>query len=106
MCANSRLQRRVFEVHPELSFAEWNGGVPLNERKKSRAGKAARQSLIGAAVFHAARQCYPVGSVEHDDIADAFAALWTAERKYHGQAIVIPANPAVDEFGIRMEIWR
>jgi predicted RNase H-like nuclease len=44
--------------------------------------------------------------VGDDDIADGFAALWTAERKYRGQAIVIPANPPVDEFGIRMEIWR
>jgi len=49
---------------------------------------------------------YAVGQVGHDDIADAFAALWTAERKLLGQAIPIPANPPVDQLGLRMEIWR
>jgi hypothetical protein len=57
MRANPRLQQRVFEVHPEVSFAEWNGGVPFDERKKSRAGKAARQSLIGGRGF----QCRSTG---------------------------------------------
>ena len=39
-----------------------------------------------------------------DDLMDAFAALWTAERVIGGNALVVPANPPVDEFGLRMEI--
>lgn len=100
-----QLQNRVFEVHPELSFCEWRGGMPFQHGKKSRQERNARQSLVGN-FFANVRQAFRVGHVGHDDIADAFAALWTAERKYHGQAIVTPAIPPVDQLGLRMEIWR
>lgn len=106
LSANPALQQRVFEVHPEVSFAEWNGGVPIQHSKRSKAGRASRQALIGNAVFAAVRQAYSIGQVGHDDIADAFSALWTAERKLLNLAIVIPANPPVDQLGLRMEIWR
>ena len=39
-----------------------------------------------------------------DDILDAFAALWTAERIALGISQTIPAVPPKDSFGLRMEI--
>lgn len=106
LSANPKLQDRVFEVHPEVSFREWNGGNPFQDREKSQAGKAARQALIGNQVFAAARSVFTRKQAADDDIADAIAALWTAERKLVGRAQVIPGNPEVDPNGLRMEIWR
>ena len=42
--------------------------------------------------------------VADDDINDAFASLWTAERILNGSAKVIPDHPCRDPFGLRMEI--
>jgi predicted RNase H-like nuclease len=106
LSANLGLQKRVFEVHPEVCFYEWNGGAAYQQKKKSPAGRAARQALIGQGLFSVVRNAYAVGQVGHDDIADAIAALWTAERKLLGRAVAIPANPPVDQVGLRMEIWR
>ena len=41
----------------------------------------------------AIRALYPSGQATHDDIADAFAALWTACRKHANLAIQIPPCP-------------
>jgi predicted RNase H-like nuclease len=106
LSANPRLQNRVFEVHPEVCFYEWNDRSAFQDGKKSQAGRTARQTLIGNVRFAAVRNAFAIGQVGHDDIADAFAALWTAERKLLGQALAIPANPLIDQFGLRMEIWR
>ncbi len=39
-----------------------------------------------------------------DDVVDAFAAEWTAERILNGQAITLPEIPDHDRFGLPMEI--
>lgn len=106
LSADPGLQDRVFEVHPEVSFYEWNGRQAFQQGKKTALGRGARQALIGRNSFDGVRNSYLVGQAGHDDIADAFAALWTAERKLAGQAIVAPAVPRVDDLGLRMEIWR
>ena len=106
LSTNPGLQSRVFEVHPEVCFYEWNGNLAFQQRKKSPAGRIARQTRVGNVYIAAVRNAYAVGQVGHDDIADAFAALRTAERKLQGQAIVIPAHPPVDQVGLRMEMWR
>jgi predicted RNase H-like nuclease len=59
LSANTQLQNRVFEVHPEVSFSEWNGGVPLQARKKSQLGRVNRQALIGMQLFATVRQALP-----------------------------------------------
>jgi predicted RNase H-like nuclease len=43
--------------------------------------------------------------VADDDIYDAFAALWTAERIHAGTAEVIPDVPEIDSFGLEMRMW-
>jgi predicted RNase H-like nuclease len=106
--ASPSLQERVREVHPEICFMMWNRGVPILERKKSSAGKAARAALVasrfGDHAFDRIRRRYRKAAVADDDIHDAFAALWTAERMANGEAVTIPDQIQRDGAGIRMEI--
>jgi predicted RNase H-like nuclease len=43
--------------------------------------------------------------VDLDDVLDALAAMWTAERVLAGTAVRLPENPPVDDVGLRMEMW-
>jgi predicted RNase H-like nuclease len=45
-----------------------------------------------------------IADVGNDDILDAFAALWTAERIFHGQARTLPDTPSQDAVSLRLEI--
>ena len=71
-------------------------------------GRSARLRLVeahfGPGVFARARSRWLVKQVAHDDILDAFAVLWTAERIRRGEADTLPAQPLVDAAGLRMEI--
>lgn len=73
----------VHEVHPEVSFFFLGGGQPCQHSKKSSTGRAERRRLLapffGAWLTAALAERRQLGSAE-DDILDAFAALWTAER--------------------------
>lgn len=103
------LQRSVYEVHPELSFMAWNGGKPVCAAKRTAKGKSARSALVssyfGQDAFHNVREKQARKIVADDDINDAFAALWTAERIYNGTAQVIPNPAQTDSLGLRMEMW-
>lgn len=103
------LQRVVREVHPELSFMIWNGGVAMFAAKKTPEGKAARSALVkshfGQDAFRIIRERHQRRGVSDDDINDAFAALWSAERIHNGTAVVIPNAPETDSLGLRMEMW-
>jgi predicted RNase H-like nuclease len=46
----------------------------------------------------------PRGLHANDDLLDAFAACWSAERVLAGRARTLPAMPPMDEHGLRMEI--
>lgn len=105
--ADAPVRDRVYEVHPEVSFAAWSG-APMSAAKKDAAGFAARQQLVrrhfGAGAYDAVRQRYSRGDVANDDILDAFAALWTAERILAGVAQSLPASPPLDAAGLPMRI--
>jgi len=98
---------RVYEIHPEVSFATWNEGRALQHSKASAAGRAEREQLIDA-IWQGERErlwarvqgrgCRP------DDLNDAFAALWTAVRIARGSARRRPQTMETDEHGLRMEI--
>ena len=107
--ATPALQVRVREVHPEVCFMAWNGGTVMSERKRSPAGKAARKRLVethfGAGAFDKVRASYARRAVADDDINDAFAALWTAERILNNCAKFIPEQPTYDSRRLRMEMW-
>lgn len=72
----------VVEVHAEISFATWNGGLAMLHRKTTAAGRTEREELIDARwpgdreLLWNSLHC----DVQRDDLNDAFAALWTAER--------------------------
>jgi predicted RNase H-like nuclease len=99
--------RTVREVHPELCFAAWSG-APLAHSKKTPAGRAERLALVagsfGSSAFAAVRSRHPRRDAADDDILDAFAALWSAERLLRGEAEWLPAEPPLDACGLRMEI--
>lgn len=102
-------RRFIYEIHPEVKFAFWNGGVLLASSKKSTDGPAARNKLVdthfGSAAKSTIRQKYSLSLVADDDIIDAFAALRTAERIWQGPARVLPDLPPNDTMGIEMGMW-
>ena len=50
------------------------------------------------------REQFRRSQVGDDDILDAFAALWSAERLLRGEAITLPVEPELDATGLAMEI--
>ena len=102
------LQTWVREVHPELCFWAWNGEKAMSCSKKSRAGRFERENLVTAfygEAYENAKASLPHGGFyRNDDLLDAFAALWSAEREVAGIGLLLPAIPTIDSFGLRMEM--
>jgi predicted RNase H-like nuclease len=98
----------LFEVHPEVSFAAWLGS-PLRYAKRHPGGRAQRLDLIaahfGESAFATVESQVAGQKVERDDIADAFAALWSAQRLLAGTASRLPDEDRFDELGVPMHIW-
>ena len=107
--ADAAARAIVREVHPEVSFAALNGGVGLAERKRSAAGEAARTRLLadsfGAAAVVGLLAAVPRQAAGRDDVLDALAALWSAERIATGEAGSLPSPPRHDAVGLPMAIW-
>ncbi|MGO9021705.1 MAG: DUF429 domain-containing protein [Syntrophobacteraceae bacterium] len=104
---NPEFRSRIREVHPEVSFFYMNRHSPLPDSKKSAAGHAQRLNLLLSnfgTFVNSALQARKQPGCAKDDILDAFAALWTAERIVRGTASRIPNLPRVDSFGLSMEI--
>jgi predicted RNase H-like nuclease len=105
---STSLRERLFEVHPEVSFAAWNEG-PMLFPKRHREGHQSRRDLIarhfGADAFDSVAAQVRGEKVAVDDIADAFAALWSANRILMGAAGRFPASPQFDSLGLPMHIW-
>ena len=96
------LQDRLFEMHPEVSFAEL-GGAPMRAHKRTHQGRAERVHLL--------RGAFPeLGTVADarlrgahtDDVLDALVGAWTARRHVGGHSIRLGGE--TDERGLRMEI--
>ncbi|HXZ84459.1 MAG TPA: DUF429 domain-containing protein, partial [Myxococcota bacterium] len=90
-----------------LSFSRLNGGVALAEGKREPAGIERRLALLEAAfgrVVRDAAESRRALRCGADDVLDAFAALWSAERIARGVALSLPADPPRDRFGIAMAI--
>lgn len=93
------LRGRVYEVHPEVSFTAWNR-EPLPASKHADEGMAARRTLVTAQF--GALPPVPRGASE-DDLLDAFAALWSAERIARGEHGILGDGHA-DVTGLPMRI--
>ena len=107
LCQDTELQAIVHEVHPEVCFYFLAGQKPLQHNKKSKLGQAERLTLLKPVFGHwlplALSQCRQLASAA-DDVLDAFAALWTAERIFKGESSIILPDPPKDSCGLRMEI--
>ena len=109
LCEDTSRQQWVREVHPEVCFWAWNQQRAMLHPKKTPEGKAEREALVNGvyaeeyakAQAHLTR-CGPAH--ENDDLLDAFAALWSAERAVAGSATTFPAAPPLDSCGLRMEM--
>jgi predicted RNase H-like nuclease len=104
-------QRRVFEVHPELVFAQL-AGAPLAHSKKTIAGRRERSRLLrtvygGMLPNHArVRLAHGLRHVALDDVFDACVLAHGAWRIRCGKARRVPrGEPPRDARGLRMEIW-
>ncbi len=106
MRSDEQARGYIYEVHPELCFMAWNDGEPITDSKKSHQGKSIRLDLVkshfGEGAVTLVRSRHPAGQVADDDIYDAFAALWTAERIHLGIAEMIPDPPEIDSAGLPM----
>jgi predicted RNase H-like nuclease len=106
------LQSRIFEVHPELAFWAMNGKVALSLPKKVKGsphapGLCLRQNLLSEAGFPFGTlppASYRRSDVGADDLLDACACAWSARRILNRTSIRFPAEPPLDQKGLRMEI--
>jgi predicted RNase H-like nuclease len=103
-CMSPDLQSRVYEGHPEVSFACMNEGC-LNHSKHTVEGREQRVALLEKHFPDLRNQLVTLSALKADgDIIDAFACLWTARRLSRGDARRFPLEPPLDEHGLRMEI--
>jgi predicted RNase H-like nuclease len=107
LAAGSGRRGWIREVHPELSFAAWNGGVPMGHNKKTAAGREERRALAAAGFgsgWEAVQAGLPATGYGEDDVLDALAVLWSARRIAAGRARRLPEAPERDARGLPMEI--
>lgn len=105
---SSHWRERVFETHPEVCFAQMNNGAAIIESKKTGSGRAKRQELVaalfGATAYPGARTALRRRDAADDDIADAFACLFTAERIMRCEHVTLPESPEFDSRELPMRI--
>lgn len=99
----ARIDPRVVEVHPEVSFAAMRG-QPLQHPKKSWAGMRQRLKLLAAAGIDLPNDLPDAGEVPPFDVIDAAAAAWSARRYLGSEAE--PIGPLQsDRAGRAVTIW-
>ncbi len=76
---------RLYEVHPELSFAAL-AGSPLADSKHTKSGLIIRRELLTQAGVTLPAK---VAGVPENDLLDAAAVAWSARRIAAGRAIVL-----------------
>ena len=100
-------QRQVFEVHPELSFFQLNGDVPMQHAKETPEGVQERRALVEARIpgVEAVLEANLPG-VELRHLLDAAADMVTARRIAARAVERLPEDPEWDDQGVRMELLR
>ena len=95
---------KVYEAHPETTFAKLAGNQPLPS-KKTWSGLKRRIALLcgeGLAVLDVEdRSC---NKATPDDVVDAVACAWTAGRIAKGKACTFPDPPQCID-GCEVAIW-
>jgi predicted RNase H-like nuclease len=95
---------RIVEVHPEVSFRAM-AGEPLEFSKKTWNGTFLRRRLLAEHGIMLPEDIGRTGVVPVDDVLDAAAAAWTAERVAGGNAVSLPHPPERLEDGRDAAIW-
>jgi predicted RNase H-like nuclease len=96
------LQQQLFEMHPEVSFAEL-AGAPMQFHKATSEGRHERLAALRRAFpdLRAVSDVRPRGT-QPDDVLDALVGAWTARRYASGLHTRLGGD--VDARGLRMEI--
>ncbi|MFJ8197347.1 DUF429 domain-containing protein [Streptomyces sp. NPDC096152] len=95
---------RIHEVHPEVSFYALADGVPLPYAKKTWRGQNLRRSLLAAAGLVLPDELGEADRIAVDDVLDAAAAAWSANRIALGTANRVPEVSEPDAEGRLVEI--
>jgi predicted RNase H-like nuclease len=95
----------LYEVHPELCFL--NLGLRYDDgSKRSLRGQRARLRVLQAAGIEIPEDLGPaIEKIPADEIPDAAAAAWTAQRIATGQAQCVPEPKQINERGQPIAIW-
>ncbi|KAA0093563.1 DUF429 domain-containing protein [Mycolicibacterium sp. P1-18] len=94
----------LWEVHPEVSFAAM--GLPADSgTKKTWQGQRARLRQLAAVGIDIPDDIGTAGVVPTDDVLDAAAAAWTADRIAQGRARALPDPPQINDYGQSIAIW-
>ena len=97
--------KRVFEVHPEVSFRLIPHPLAL-QRKKSWGGMHARLARLAAGGIVLPPSLGEADAVGIDDVVDAAVAAWSARRIHAGTARTFPQEPTQrSATGRAIAIW-
>lgn len=106
--AAARYSGIIFECHPEVSFWAMNNGTEMSMPKRKLRGFEERCKILAQNGYEHSFLTTRVSLYkEHgrDDLLDACAAAWTAERIFGKRAIRFPAQQCFDHRGHDMAIW-
>jgi predicted RNase H-like nuclease len=99
-----RVQERLFEASPELSFAVMASGAPMRHPKRTLEGRSERVAVLresfGLDVTSLLK--HPPAGAARDDVLDAIALAWTARRYLAGSCLRLGSG--IDATGLRMEV--
>jgi predicted RNase H-like nuclease len=85
---------RVYEVHPEVTFRAMSGGTVL-ARKKSWNGQMQRRRVLQSQGIELPEAAGAAGAAAPDDLLDAAAAAWSANRIANGVSETLPNPPVI-----------
>lgn len=99
-----KLQSRVREVHPEVSFAALRG-TAIPEPKRTSGGATARKRILTHWIVDLNKVIsFKLPGVERDDILDSLVCAITAAAVSAGEYCTLPSHPPKDSKGLRMEM--
>ena len=96
-------QRTLYSGHPELSFYQLNGDVPLRWSKRREEGREERRALLTRRIPGITAVIDAETAVPEKHLYDAAALLWTARRVNGRAATRLPAEGEWDSEGLRTE---
>lgn len=97
--------RRIVEVHPEVSFWAMNNHRSLAHGKRTWNGLMMRWELLQKSGVELPNTIANTDDASADDIIDAAAAAWSALRIARGEGRSLPDPPEADLMGRQVAIW-